>query len=95
MGNSILTLYPQSDVCWLCKRNFKSKEKLSTITSQALFKTLEKYVKKWTALEKGRSSFQNFHFILNKCNAISAESLEIETLKCHPQCLRGFTNNSN
>lgn len=85
MGNSILTLYPQSDVYWLCKRNFKSKEKLSTITSQALFKTPKKYAKKWTALEKGRSSFQNFHFILNKCNAISAESLKIKTLKCHPQ----------
>ena len=95
MGNPILTLYPQSDGCYLCQQHFKYKEKLSTITSQILFNTLKEYAKKWVAVKKGSSSFQHFYFILENCNTISAESLENVTLKCHPQCLRGFTNNSN
>ena len=91
MGNPILTLHPQSDVCWLCEQHFKSKEKVSTITSVG-FKTLKEYAKKWTAVEKGSSSFQNFHLIVGKCNTATAELLENETVKFHPQCRRDFTN---
>ena len=89
--NPILTLHPQSDVCWLCEQHFKSKKKVSTITSVG-FKTYKEYAKKWTAVEKGQSSFQNLHLILDKCNTIIAELLENETVKCHPQCLHDFTN---
>ena len=42
MDNPILTLHPQPDVSWLCEQNFKSKEKVSKITSLG-FKTLKKY----------------------------------------------------
>ena len=90
MDNPILTLHPQFDVSWLCEKHFKSKEKVSTITSVGL--TLKEYAKKWTAAEKGPSSPQNFHLILDKCNTITAELLENETVKCHPQCRRDFTN---
>ena len=93
MDNPILTLHPQSDVCWLCEQYFKSKEKVSTITSVS-FKSLKEYTTKWTAVEKGPASFQNFHLILDKCNTITAESLQNETAKCHPQCRRDFTNDT-
>ena len=76
MDNPILTLYPQS-ICWLCEQHFKIKEKVSTITSVG-FKTLKEYAKKWTAVEKGQSSFQNFYLILDKCNTITAELLEMK-----------------
>ena len=71
IDDPILTLHPQSDVCWLCEQHFKSKEKVSTITSVG-FKTLKEYTKKWTAVEKDASRFQNFHLILddNKKNEI-------------------------
>ena len=90
MDNPILTLHPQSDVSWLCEQHFKSKEKVSTRTSVCF--TLKEYAKKWTAVEKGPSSFQDFHFILDKCNTITAELLENETVKCQLQCRLGFTN---
>ena len=83
MGNPILNLHPQSDVCWLCEQHFKSKEKVSTITSEG-FKTLKEFAKKWKAVDKGRSSFQKLNLILDKCNTITAELLENETFKCHP-----------
>lgn len=41
---------------------------------------------------KGRSSFQYFHLILDKCNTVTAESLENKTVKSHPQYLRDFTD---
>ena len=47
---------------------------------------------KWTAFEKGPSSFQNFYLILDRCNTITAELLESETVKYHPKCRRDFTN---
>ena len=56
------------------------------------FKTLKEYAKKWTAVEKGSSSFQKFHLIVRKCNTTAAELLENETVKFHPQCRRDFTN---
>ena len=65
-----------------CLQHFKSKEKVSTTTSVG-FKTVKEYAKKWTAVEKGPSSFQNFH-LMDKCNTITAELLENETVKCHP-----------
>ena len=43
MDNPIVTLHPQSNVCWLCEHYLKSKEKASTITSVG-FKTLIKSV---------------------------------------------------
>ena len=92
MENPILTLHPQSDVCWLCEQHFKSKEKVSTITSRS-FTTLKEYAKKWTAVEKCPSSCQNFHLIFDKCKTITSEFLENETVKCHPQCRHDFTNN--
>ena len=49
MDNLILKLHQQSDVSWLCEQRFKSKEKVSTITSMG-FKTLRGYGKKWTAV---------------------------------------------
>ena len=48
--------------------------------------------KKWTAVEYGSSSFQNFHLILDKCNTITAKLSENETVKCHRQCRGDFTN---
>ena len=36
--------------------------------------------KKWTAVEYGPSSFQNFRLILGKCNTITAELVENETV---------------
>ena len=74
-----------------CLQHFKSKEKMSTITAVG-FKTLKEYAKKWTAVEKGPSSFQNFHLILDKWNTITADLVENETAKCHPQCRRDLTN---
>ena len=56
MENWILTLHPQSDVCWLCEQHFKSTEKISSITLVG-FKTLKEHAKNWTAVEKGTSSF--------------------------------------
>ena len=91
MGNPILTLHPQSDGCWLCEQHFKSKEKLSTIMSAGV-NTLKEYAKKCTAFEKGPSSFQTFHLIFDKCNTITAESLENEAVKSHPQCCRDIKN---
>ena len=91
MDNLILTVHPQSNVYCLCEQHFKSKEKVSTITSLC-FNTLKEYAKKRTAVEKGPSSFQNFYLILDKCNTITAESLENETVKCHLQCRCDFTN---
>ena len=32
------------------------------------------------------------HLNLDKCNTITTESLENETVKCHPQYRRDFTN---
>ena len=62
-----------------CVNNIsKAKKKVSTITSVG-FKTLKEYAKNWTAVDKGQSSFQNFHLILDKCNTITAELLENET----------------
>ena len=83
MDNPILTLHPQSDVCWLCEQHFQSKEQLSTITYVG-FKALKEYAKKWTAVGKVLSSFQNFCLILDNCNTITAELLENKTVKCHP-----------
>ena len=91
MDNPVLTIHPQSDVCWLCKQHFKSKEKVSTKMSVG-FKIFKKNATKWTAVEKGPSSFQNFHLNLDKCNKITAELLENETVKCHPQCRLDFTH---
>ena len=48
------------------------------------FKTFKKNAQKWTAVEKGPSSFQSFHVNLDKCNKDTAELLENETVKCHP-----------
>ena len=48
------------------------------------FKTLREHSQKWTTVQKG----QNFHLILDKCNTITAELLENETVKCHAQCSR-------
>ena len=59
MDNPMLTLHPQSDVCWLCEQHFKSKEKLSIITSVD-FKTHKEYAKKWTAVEKFYLVFISF-----------------------------------
>ena len=59
MDNPMLTLHPQSDVCWLCKQHFKSKEKVSIITSVD-FKTYKEYAKKWTAVEKFYLVFKIF-----------------------------------
>lgn len=56
------------------------------------FKTLKERTKKCTAVKKGPSSFQNFYLILDKCNKITAESLENETVKCHPRWRRSFTD---
>ena len=67
MDNSILTLHPQSEVSWMCEQHFRSKEKVSTITSVG-FKTFKEYDKNWTAVEKGPSSFQNFHLNFDKCS---------------------------
>ena len=50
------------------------------------FKTLREHSQKWTAVQKG----QNFHLILDKCNTITAELLENETVKYHAQCSRDF-----
>ena len=80
MVSPILTLHPRSYVCSICE-HFNSKEKVPTITSVG-FNTLKEYVKKWTAVEKSSSSFQDFHLILDKCNTITTELLE--TVKCHP-----------
>ena len=100
MDNPIVTLHPQSNVCWLCEHYLKSKEKASTITSVS-FKTLinlwvlrlsKEYAKEWTAVEKCSSSFQSFHFIFDKCNTITTELLENKTVKCYSQCHHGFTN---
>ena len=74
-----------------CLQHFKSKEKMSTITAVD-FKTLKEYAKKWTAVEKDPSSFQNFHLILDNWNTITADLVENETVKCHPQCRRDLTN---
>ena len=68
--NPILTLHPQSDVCWLCEQHLKSKKKVSTITSVG-FKTLKEYAKKWAAVEKGPSSFKIFISFLT--NAIQLQ----------------------
>ena len=87
--NPILTLHPQSDVCWLCEQHFKSKQNVSTMASVG-FKTLKEYAKKWTAVEKGQSSFQNFHLILDKYKTITAELSENEIVKCHPQWRHDF-----
>ena len=70
MDNPILTVYSQSDVCWLCEQHFKIKEKVSTITSVG-FKTLQEYAKKWTAVKKGPSGFKIF--ILFLTNAIQLQ----------------------
>ena len=67
MDNPILILHPQTDACWLCEQHFRSKEKASTITSVG-FKTFKEYAKNWTAVEKGPSSFQNFHLNFDKCS---------------------------
>ena len=67
----------------MCKLHFKVKEKVPTITSEG-FKNVKEYTKDWTAVEKRPSSFQNFHLILDKCNTITAELLENETVKFHP-----------
>ena len=58
------------------------------------FKTLKERTKKYTAVKKGPSSFQNFYLILDKCNKITAESLESQTVNCQPQCLRDFANDT-
>ena len=50
--------------------------------------------KKWTALEKGPSIFQSYYLILDKFNAITAESLENKTVKFYPQCHRDFANDT-
>ena len=50
------------------------------------FKTLREHSQKWTAVQKG----QNFHLILDKCNTITGELLENETVKYHAQCSRDF-----
>ena len=92
MDNPILTLHPQSDVCWLYEQHFKSQEKVSTKTSVGL-RFSRKMPKKWTAVEKGPSSFQNIHLNLDKCDKITAELLENETVKCYPQCRLNFTHN--
>ena len=89
--NPIVSLYPQSDLCRLCEEHFKSKEKVSTIRSVG-FRTLKEYATKWTAVGKGPSSFQKFFVILDKCNTITAELLENEIVKCHPQCQCDFPN---
>ena len=70
MNNPILTFHPESDVCWLSEQHFKSKEKVSTITSVG-FKTLKEYAKKWAAVEKGPSSFKIFISFLT--NAIQLQ----------------------
>ena len=67
----------------MCKLHFKVKEKVPTITSEG-FKNVKEYTEDWTAVEKRPSSFQNFHLILDKCNTITAELLENETVKFHP-----------
>ena len=69
-GQSNITLHPRSDVCWLREQHFKSKEKVSTITSVG-FKTVKEYAKKWTAVEKGQSNFKNFISFLT--NAIQLQ----------------------
>ena len=83
MDNPILILHPKYDVCWLCEQHFQNKEQLSTITSVG-FKTLKEYAKKWTAVGKVPSSFQNFYLILDNCNTITAVLLENKTVKSHP-----------
>ena len=45
MEKLILTLHPQSVVCWLCGKHFKSKEKVSSITTLG-FNTIKEYAKK-------------------------------------------------
>ena len=72
MDNLILTVHPQSNVCWLCEQHFRSQEKVPTITFVG-FNALKEYAKKWAAVEKGSSSFQNFYLILDKCITITAE----------------------
>ena len=55
------------------------------------FKVFKKNAKKWIAVKtKGPSSFQNVHLNLDKCDKITAELSENETVKCHPQCLLDF-----
>ena len=93
MDNPILMLHRQSDICWLCEQHFKSKGKFSAMTS-VNFTTFKEYARNWTTVEKGPSNFQDFHLTLGKCNAVTAESLKNETLKCHPQCRPDFTNDT-
>ena len=56
------------------------------------FKIFKKNAKKWTAVEKGPSSFQNFHLNLDKRNKDTAEFLKNETVKCYSQCTLDFTH---
>ena len=91
MDNLILMLHPQSDVCCLFDQHFKSKEKVLAIKLMS-FETPKEQTIKWTVVEKGSSSFQNFHLVLGKCNIVTANSFENKTLKCHARYHRDFTN---
>ena len=52
------------------------------------FKTLKEYAKNEQLLKKVHLVFKIF-----KCNAITAELFENQTVKGHPQCRSDFTNN--
>ena len=43
---------------------------------------------------KRSSSFQSFHFILDKWNTITVELIENQTVKYHPHCRRDLTNDA-
>ena len=72
MDNPLLTIYQH----FKATQHFKCKEKVSTIASVG-FKTLKEHARKWTAV---KNFFQNLHLILDKCNTITAKSLENKTV---------------